>query len=263
MTIGEQLRASREAKGLSLDALAHTTRVQPRYLAAIERNDVASVPPRPFGRGFVRAYAKEIGLDPDRTAHDYFAQFAPAPVASAAPGLQAVPSPTEARTTFIPSWLAIGALAAVVIALGTISLRRSDRTDRALAPAAVPAPAVGTTGQATTPVATSDAQEKPPAKDIILPAATAAAPAAHALVVQLTPTRRCWVTASADGQRVIYKLMMPGTPETLNADEEIQIRAGDAGALEWTVNGRKVGLFGQSGQIRTLRLTPDVAATVQ
>ena len=257
MTIGEQLRASREAKGLSLDALAHTTRVQPRYLAAIERNDVAAVPPRPFGRGFVRAYAKEIGLDPDRTAHDYFAQFAPAPVASAAPSLPATPSPTEARTTFIPNWLAIGALAAVVIALGTISLRRSDPADRVVTPA--PVPAVGTTGQAAAPVATSDAQEKPPAKDIALPAP----PAAHALVVQLTPTRRCWVTASADGQRVIYRLMMPGTPETLNADQEIQIRAGDAGALEWTVNGRKVGLFGQSGQIRTLRLTPDVAATVQ
>ena len=77
MSIGAQLRASREARGLSIDAVAHTTRVQPRILAAIERDDVRAVPPRPFGRGFVKAYAREIGLDGDQTTRDYFAQFAP------------------------------------------------------------------------------------------------------------------------------------------------------------------------------------------
>jgi cytoskeleton protein RodZ len=255
MTVGDQLRASREAKGLSLDALAHTTRVQTRYLAAIERNDVASVPPRPFGRGFVRAYAKEIGLDPERTAHDYFAQFAPLPTSSAPPTIPLAP-PQDTRTTFIPNWVALSALAVLVVALGTITIRRSDRANHTT-PA--PAPAVGTTGRATeTPVAT-ETREKSPARDIALPVA---APE-HALIVQLTPTRRCWVTASADGKRVIYKLMMPGPPETLNADREIQIMAGDAGALEWTINGRKIGPFGESGQIRTQRVTPDSADSIR
>src|SRR6478609_6459322 len=77
MSIGAQLRAAREARGLSLDAVSRTTRVQPRILAAIERDDVAAVPPRPFGRGFVRAYAEEMGLDGDQVTRDYFAQFAP------------------------------------------------------------------------------------------------------------------------------------------------------------------------------------------
>ena len=77
MSIGAQLRASREARGLTLDAVARATRVQPRILAAIERDDVAAVPPRPFGRGFVKAYAAEMGLDPEQITHDYFARFAP------------------------------------------------------------------------------------------------------------------------------------------------------------------------------------------
>src|SRR3982751_1455936 len=86
MSIGAQLRASREARGLTLDAVSRTTRVQPRILAAIERDDVAAVPPRPFGRGFVRAYAAEMGLDAEQITHEYFARFAPqaAPVAVAA-----------------------------------------------------------------------------------------------------------------------------------------------------------------------------------
>ena len=92
MSVGAQLRASREARGLSLDAVSQKTRVQPRILAAIERDDVASVPPRPFGRGFVRSYAEQMGLDPEQTARDYFAQFAPA-----------VTSPRGERTSSLPS----------------------------------------------------------------------------------------------------------------------------------------------------------------
>src|SRR5262245_5979991 len=75
MSIGAQLRTAREAKGLSLGAVAQRTRVQPRTLVAIELNDLTLLPPRPFGRGFVRAYAQEVDLDPDRTVRDYFAQF--------------------------------------------------------------------------------------------------------------------------------------------------------------------------------------------
>ena len=60
MSIGAQLRASREARGLTIDALAHTTRVQPRILAAIERDDVAAVPPRAVGRGVVKGDTQEM-----------------------------------------------------------------------------------------------------------------------------------------------------------------------------------------------------------
>ena len=75
--VGARLRASREAKRLSLDAVAASTRVQPRILSAIEQNDASVLPPRPYGRGFVRAYAQELGLDADNIVREYFGQFAP------------------------------------------------------------------------------------------------------------------------------------------------------------------------------------------
>src|SRR5262245_44050940 len=85
MDVGAQLRSSREGKRLSLEALARTIRVQPRVLMAIERNDTASIPPRPFGRGFVHAYAREVGLNPDQTVREYFGQFVPDDVPPASP----------------------------------------------------------------------------------------------------------------------------------------------------------------------------------
>jgi cytoskeleton protein RodZ len=75
MDIGGQLRSAREARGLSLATLAQRTRVPERALAAIERNDASALPPHPFDRGFVRTYAAEVDLDPDRMVRDYFAQF--------------------------------------------------------------------------------------------------------------------------------------------------------------------------------------------
>ena len=81
MDIGAQLRTAREGKGLSIGTVAERTRVPVRTLAAIERNDQSALPPHPFGRGFVRAYAEEVDLDPDRLVREYFAQFpAPPPV---------------------------------------------------------------------------------------------------------------------------------------------------------------------------------------
>ena len=69
--VGSELRTARETKGLSIATLAQRIRVQPRTLSAIELNDLSSLPPRPFGRGFVRAYAEEVDLDPDRTVERF------------------------------------------------------------------------------------------------------------------------------------------------------------------------------------------------
>ncbi|HPS76944.1 MAG TPA: helix-turn-helix domain-containing protein [Thermoanaerobaculaceae bacterium] len=60
---GELLRQTREAWGLTLEAIAKRTRIRIQSLAAIEAEDFAALPARVFTRGFVMAYAREIRLD--------------------------------------------------------------------------------------------------------------------------------------------------------------------------------------------------------
>lgn len=62
-TIGAQLRAMREVKGLSVSDVAAQIRLAPRQIEALEANDMASLPELPFVRGFVRSYAKLLGMD--------------------------------------------------------------------------------------------------------------------------------------------------------------------------------------------------------
>jgi hypothetical protein len=61
----------------------------------------------------------------------------------------------------------------------------------------------------------------------------------------------------------LYATVTPGAPHTLTATDEILIRAGDAGALFWSVNGREPVLMGEPGQVRNVRVTPATAAVVR
>ena len=61
--LGLYLQAVREHRGWSLVELAASTRIRRSYLTAIENGDMSSLPSRPFALGYVRAYAKALGLD--------------------------------------------------------------------------------------------------------------------------------------------------------------------------------------------------------
>src|SRR3982751_598698 len=135
MSIGAQLRASRETRGLTVDAVARATRVQPRILAAIERDDVAGVPPRPFGRGFVKAYALEMGLDGDQVTRDYFAQFAPPPPV---PDEIAIPPARVDSGVRSHAWIFAVGLAGVTVGVALAFFARAPE------PVAQPRPALGT-----------------------------------------------------------------------------------------------------------------------
>jgi cytoskeleton protein RodZ len=250
MDIGAELRAAREAKGLSLGSLAQRTRVQPRTLAAIEVNDIAAIPPRPFGRGFVRAYAQEVNLDPEQTVQNYFSQF---------PALQDPPAqPPRLRTRLEPDidppshWAGLGAAIVILTAVVAIAVavgRRNDAASNATSPAANNPAAVGTSGSTPsdrrTPVA--------PSASVTEAIQSAAQPAAPPLRLSFAVTRECWVAATADGERSIYRIVQPGENLTVDAKREIDARFGDAGAVAWTINGKPGASLGAAGAVRNVR----------
>ncbi|MHB8174823.1 MAG: helix-turn-helix domain-containing protein, partial [Nitrospirota bacterium] len=61
-TIGEELKAAREAKGLSLTEIAEKTRISHTFLKALEEDDYSVIPGDVFITGFLRTYSKELGL---------------------------------------------------------------------------------------------------------------------------------------------------------------------------------------------------------
>src|SRR5437763_14792231 len=68
---GSTFKKARESKGISLDRIAAETRISTRFLNAIENEEFNLLPGGIFNRGFVRAYAEKVGLDPDQAVADY------------------------------------------------------------------------------------------------------------------------------------------------------------------------------------------------
>jgi cytoskeletal protein RodZ len=68
---GAGFKRARESAGLPLEKIAAETRISSRFLTAIENEDFHLLPGGVFNRGFIRAYAERIGLDPEQALADY------------------------------------------------------------------------------------------------------------------------------------------------------------------------------------------------
>ncbi len=64
-SVGEFFKQVRETKGLTIDEVASKTRIHPDFLRALEEGNYSKLPDQVFAKGFVRSYARSLGLDED------------------------------------------------------------------------------------------------------------------------------------------------------------------------------------------------------
>src|ERR1700745_3800506 len=129
-SFGDRLKKQREQRSISLDDISVSTKIGTRMLRALEEEKFDQLPGGIFNKGFVRAYARHVGLDEEQTLTDYLAALGEAqqlaapvqPVQVSRPAATAErPSPPvhdspERERTEIP-WglLALGLLLAALI----------------------------------------------------------------------------------------------------------------------------------------------------
>jgi cytoskeletal protein RodZ len=70
---GEKLRRQREQRGITLEAISSTTKISTRMLRALEEEHFDQLPGGVFNKGFIRAYARQVGLDEEEAITDYLA----------------------------------------------------------------------------------------------------------------------------------------------------------------------------------------------
>lgn len=71
LTLGEKLRQAREARGISISEVAEQTRISALYLEAIENDDYRTLPGGIFNKGFLKSFAKFVGVDEQEALQDY------------------------------------------------------------------------------------------------------------------------------------------------------------------------------------------------
>src|SRR5574341_635431 len=70
-SIGEFFKQVRETKGLTVDEVASKTRIRTDFVKALEEGNFAKLPDQVFARGFVRSYARSLGLDEEDAIHRF------------------------------------------------------------------------------------------------------------------------------------------------------------------------------------------------
>ena len=137
--VGAGLRQRREERRVSLRQIAASTKISPGALEAIERDDIKRLPGGIFTRAFVRAYASELDLDPERTLAEFLAQFPAADVDPEASVGDQQPERSNVLRMAAQAAVVLLPLAALILwaVLGT---RSRDAQQQALETASLSAP---------------------------------------------------------------------------------------------------------------------------
>jgi cytoskeleton protein RodZ len=228
-SIGNALRSAREAQGKSIQDASAATHIRSAYLEALEEERFSTLGGHVYAKGFLRSYAGFLGLDPAPLVEAYRAQEHDARV------IQYVPTPITPmdRRRRAPNWVAVGIVAAsIFLAASLYQLVRPSGPIGAADPGFL----------ARNPPAT--AAPPPPGTR----ATTTTAPT-RGVNVLLRYTAPSWTLVKVDG-----KVAFQGTPAAseqrpFSADRTVEVILGNAGGVELTVNGKRLGAAGPRGAV--------------
>jgi len=261
--LSTRFRLARENKGVSLRRAEQDTRIRRKYLQALEDDDLASLPPAVYVKGFVRNYASYLGLDPNEMLGLYRQavgesapkpardddQPAAAPPPQATPAMSSVPSvrpptsPLESRSWLSPN-LVIGLGVLIVAILAAWFLLTSSVYQDLIRPttpsASVVYPTRASTATAAIASPTTFSGETPSPTVI---------PTIEVEVRASADSYGCWLEVLVDGQEDFRGMLQPGANRTWIGRERIAMHVGNAGGVEAIVNGQPQGPLGAPGQV--------------
>lgn len=249
---GAHLKQARERRGISLRQIASSTKISTVALEALERGDFSKLPGGIFSRAFVRAYAVEVGLEPDQTLAEFdkaLGTFVDQRDEDA--DRQEVTADDrqfleQQRKAAIALRVVLVVLAVLIIA--AIVWWRFVWSVRSTA-LVVPTPQEIVATPEPVPTQTTAAGDSAPSE-----------PLPPALVVEIETTGACWVQVVADGVSVVSREMNVGAREVVQANRELTLQFGSAGMVRWTINGKPGRPLGRPGDVRAVLLTPSNVA---
>lgn len=291
-SFGLRLKQEREKKSVTLDDISLSTKISTRMLRALEEEHFDQLPGGIFNKGFIRAYARCLGMDEEQAIADYLAAISPPGKKSEnddqAPVLEP-PSREELRekddgAAGLP-W-GIFAVALLIVALGFAAWgyysRESQKGTRDSAVPAVPAPDVppapvsepspsqppsdaGATTAEVARTSQSSVSPTPGSESSQTPAAIPAVstpgqlppptPRAGVFTVVIKARQDSWLSISVDGEVSTQRTLIASEEKSVRATNEIVIRAGNVGALDFEFNGKKLPAQGDFNEVKTLTFT--------
>jgi transcriptional regulator with XRE-family HTH domain len=235
--IGSPLRRAREQRGLTLQDIARTTKIPIRSLDAIEHGDFERLPGGIFRKAYIRTFAAAVGVDGNELA----AAYASVDAVDPAPPDRRV-RPAMMRSMAAPARLFTTSLGVAAL-VGFLMARPAQLID---VTEAGPSPAGGGTDMLSGKMRDS-------ANEVALASATDTA-REQVVRLELRATGPSWIHAIVDGRPEMSRLLQPGEHALIEAHESITLRVGDAGAVDYSLNGDGRRTLGRRGETVTVRV---------
>jgi cytoskeleton protein RodZ len=287
--IGALLRQERKRQGKSVEEIMDATRISRRNIVAIENGDEDDLPHPVYAKGFLRSYARVLGLDSEELADRLSEAYSPEEAEEDEPltareGETIRQPPEPARRS---SWVVILVVVVLLGVLGWLVWMMNSPAEEEPAPEpAVETPApeppeppasemaepqpdqppVSATEETEADVPTeaeleTAAPEEEPSS--LAPAPEEEAPAQAEPTEAVTPRvlrviakeeGECWMQARVDDGRIKEAYIRNGQTVAFTFDETLWLRLGNAGGVKLMLNGEPMELDARPGQVKTLTL---------
>lgn len=252
--LGERFRAAREARGLSLSDVSEQIRIRSVYLAAIEEENWSAIGAPVYVRGFLRTYARFLGLDPEEVVAVFNSgspvTSRPVPLTServSRSGSATPPErPQEQESRGAPLLWAAAVVAVLLVAFvvyNEFTMRRIASTSVATSASASALPSNSGTATQTSSGALGTVAEASSS-----PEASASPRLDGPNSIALVLSAPSWLRVTVDGNVSMEGTFPAGTSKTFHGKSAL-VRIGNAGGVEIFVDGKDVGKLGKPGDV--------------
>lgn len=293
---GDRMRREREMRGVTLEEISESTKISKRALRALEEEEFDLLPGGIFNKGFVRAYARFLGIDEEQAVADFVAADAVNHEAEQESKFplnvedRSAQPPLNPKRSITPVILALILLAIVAGGWTYWNKHKSQaaahvsdesqgsaasdlpKTPLEQAPSIrLPETNTNDTVTPTTPgekkdpnetVQKTDSAASTPEHDSNPDSETPASSSDSSTVVKppftvsVRANEDSWISIIADGRPRLQTTLSADQQKSITAGKELVLVTGNAGGIEVSYNGRPIAPLGKTPKKRTLTFTP-------
>ena len=238
MSLGSLITQARKSAGLSIEDLSAATNIRSSMLREMESDSFGNCGGETYARGHIRNIATKLGVDPlifiaafeeeqmqvDRSMQDLLVEKG------------VMKEPQEARKVSWKVLATISMSSLLVVAVAQIIISNTSSLD-------IPEP-IATTSESASPTTSASASEATPTAE-----ATVSTGTGVELVITATRAKSWLFVSDASGRTLFSGQIARGTTKTFSTDLSLNVKIGNAGGVDLTVNGKSVEPIGADGEV--------------
>jgi len=238
MSLGSLITQARKSAGLSIEDLSEATNIRVALLKDIESNNFTKCGGETYARGHIRNIATKLGADPltflaafeeeqmhsDRSMKDLLVENS------------VMKQPEQARKVSWKVLATISVASLFVVGLGQIIISNTSSVD-------IPAPIASNTASESAS-ASPEATETTPTEE-----ATVSTGTGVQLIISAKRAKSWLFVSDAGGRTLFSGQISRGSTKTFSTDVSLNVKVGNAGGVDLTVNGKKVDSIGADGEV--------------